>query len=312
MLIQRASIDVAMWTPDAEYHVFPQGARPKGAAYAPSPVTDPVLVGGKRYLFKLSRKTYPDQFWAEVVAYRVGSLLGLEIPPAFAAWNSAIETCGALIEWFYEDGVERLVLAGDFLQKVRPDFERARGSSHSLSDNEALLRTMTQQGTLAGDWRQWWVEALAFDSLIGNTDRHQDNWGFLFSQSMPSLNKCWLAPLFDNGTSLGFELQTSRVAEWDEARIDKYVDRGTHHVRWPTHGGTIQRGHLVLLARALEHWPATREPLRRRFSALSQAAIENSLCDLPHYILPVPMTKARLSLTLRLLRCRLKRILDIL
>lgn len=311
MLIQQATIDVAMWAPDTDYGVFPQGARPKDSAIAPSPVTDPVLVAGKRYLFKRSRKVYPDQFWAEVVAYRVGSLLEVSVPPTFAAWNSATGQCGALIEWFYLDGQERLVLAGDFLQQMQPNFERRRGESHSMIQNELLLRALVQRGVLLGNWRQWWADAIAFDALIGNTDRHQDNWGFIFPQSMPSLNKCWLTPYFDNGTGLGHELFPDRVHGWDNGRVEKYVDRGTHHVRWPQHG-KVERGHLAVLKSALQHWPSTRASIAERFLQITPAALANSISGLKYYQLPIPMSEQRLAFTLRLLVCRLKKIQEIL
>lgn len=59
--------------------------------------------------FRRSKRSYPDQFWGEVVAYRVGCLLGLQVPPAFAAWNSRTGRCAALIEWFYYDNNEAFV-----------------------------------------------------------------------------------------------------------------------------------------------------------------------------------------------------------
>ena len=87
-LIQHTALDVADWEVDAEFGVFPQGARAKDAVFAPVPPPEPVLVGEKRYLFKRSKRSYPDQFWGEVIAYRVGCLMGLEVPPAFAAFSS--------------------------------------------------------------------------------------------------------------------------------------------------------------------------------------------------------------------------------
>jgi HipA-like C-terminal domain len=312
--VQQATIDVAMWSPDPEFKVFPQGAREKFAVFAPQTVPDPVLVPDKRYLFKLSRRAYVDQFWAEVVAYRVGCLLDLEVPPAFGAIHSLTGQSGALIEWFYNDGEHRFVLAGDRLQGMRPDFERARGESHNMDDNILLLRQLAQHRVLMGDWRQWWADALAFDALIGNTDRHQDNWGFIYSQAMPSLNKCWIAPLFDNGTSLGSELFTDRAQEWDDKRLSRYIDRGTHHLRWPANECLHQpdRGHFKLLQRALDLWPATREVLKARFDGMSREVLEHAIGDLPHYQLPVRYRRERLSLTIRLLSRRLDRIKDLL
>jgi hypothetical protein len=311
MDIQQATIDIAMWSPDTDYGVFPEGARPKGSAIAPTPAPDPVLVAGKRYLFKRSRKEYPDQFWAEVVAYRVGCLVGVQVPKTFVAWNSFTGHCGALIEWFYLEGQERLVLAGDFLQQMDPSFDRRRGGSHNMLQNELLLRTLVHRRTLLGNWRQWWADAIAFDALIGNTDRHQDNWGFIFPQRMPSLNQCWLAPYFDNGTGLGHERFPERVAGWSDQRLEEYIDKGTHHVRWPQDGVT-ERRHLAVLERMLKHWPATKASIAHRFLSVTAENLSRAIVGLKYYQLPTPMSEQRLDFTLRLLVRRLEKVQDIL
>lgn len=56
-LVQSAAFDVADWEADAEFGVFPQGARAKDAVFAPAAPPEPVLVGGKRYLFKRSKRS---------------------------------------------------------------------------------------------------------------------------------------------------------------------------------------------------------------------------------------------------------------
>ena len=99
------------------------------------------------------------QFWGDVIAYRVGCLLGLEVPPAFAAFNSSTGISAVLIEWFYRDGAELFALGGDFMQMLRERFDRDRGTQHNLQDVERLMRAMVQTGALSQNWRQWWVEA---------------------------------------------------------------------------------------------------------------------------------------------------------
>lgn len=84
-LIQAAVFDVADWEVDAEFGVFPQGARAKDAVFAPSPPPEFVITPGKRYLFKRSKRSYPDQFWGEVVAYGLVACWGYKyqrpLPP---------------------------------------------------------------------------------------------------------------------------------------------------------------------------------------------------------------------------------------
>lgn len=136
---QRQIIDVVHWRTDEEFGVFPQGARAKEAVFAPEDVGDEPLLPRHRYLFKRSKKAYPDQFWGEIVAYRIGCAMGLEVPPAFAAYNSGTGYSAALIEWFYVHP-ERFVHAGDYFQRLIPEFDRDRTRTQSCRCKETHAR----------------------------------------------------------------------------------------------------------------------------------------------------------------------------
>jgi hypothetical protein len=307
-LVQADPIDVAEWRLDEDFGVYPEGARAKEARFAPTDPAQPVLIGGRRYLFKLSRRAYVQQFWAEVISYRIGCLLGFSVPPSFGAWNSQTGVCGALIEWFFVDGQEVAVSGGDFLQRIQPGFDRQRGTTHNLHDNERLMRALVPALGLVTDWRAWWVGALLFDALIGNTDRHQDNWSIIVELAAQP-PRCRLSPYFDNGTSLGFELEPNRVAQWNGAVLDRHIMRGMHHVRWrsadPQHH-MLRMQHLELLKHAVQQWPQTRAVVQATILPITFDHIREALSDLPRIQLPVPLTNDRLSLILRLLSRRLE------
>ena len=313
-LIQSALFDVADWEVDSEFAVFPQGARAKDAVFAPDMPTDPVIVGGKRYLFKRSKKSYPDQFWGEVVAYRIGCLLGVQVPPAFVAYTSKTDHCAALIEWFYTDSKELLVMGGDFLQKIHPDFDRKYGTQHNLFDNSILLQAFTRNKMLETNWRQWWVDALLFDTLIGNTDRHQDNWGLIFYQS-GNESKCKLTPLFDNGTSLGHERFPKLVQNWLDSDIERYITnikKACHHAKWSMAADRpVIKGHFELLERTLVKWPETRDGVCTKLN-FSQDEMSDAVNCLRQIDAPVPFSRDRATFVLRLLVHRYNRLKSLL
>lgn len=303
-LKQSGLIDVTNWEQDAEFGVYPQGARAKDAAFSPAEPPDQVLTPKKRYLFKHSKKSYPDQFWGEIIAYRIGSLMGLEVPPTFVAWNSSTGISAALIEWFYVDREEVSVLAGDLLQRIQPDFDRQKGATHNLRQVIPLLRAFVQNNLMENNWRQWWTDALLFDALIGNTDRHQDNWGFLFKSRQNAFPRVRFMPLFDNGTSLGHERFVEKVANWKAEDYQRYIHKGVHHVSWSLEEPRI-KGHKELLARTLVEWPETRSLAQARLAKVSETSLLDVLSDLMHIRAPVSLSQARFDFILRLLNYRL-------
>jgi hypothetical protein len=74
---------------------------------------------------------------------------------------------------------------------------------------------------------------LLFDAMIGNTDRHQENWGIIFTgkKIIDGDDPIRISPLYDNGTSLGIERFPHKTASWDNDKILSYIEKGTHHIR---------------------------------------------------------------------------------
>jgi hypothetical protein len=111
---------------------------------------------------------------------------------------------------------ERFVHGVDYLKRVIPDFDFKTGRQHNFRTVLAILRLVHRTRNLQMPLL-FWARTLTFDSLIGNTDRHQENWGLLWSTAVDG-RRPRFAPAFDNGTSLGHE-QT-------EANLKKIHRRG--------------------------------------------------------------------------------------
>jgi HipA-like C-terminal domain len=66
---------------------------------------------------------------------------------------------------------------------------------------------------------------LVFDALIGNTDRHHENWALLKREIEPTDHR--LAPSFDHASSLGREMRDERRSFLlKDARITDYLRKG--------------------------------------------------------------------------------------
>jgi hypothetical protein len=224
-------VDISNWEGEEESFVYPVGAREKKLLYCPSYSSLNFLEPGHRYLFKLSAKRCPEQFWIEIFAYRLGFRMEVDVPPAFVAFDSKSNQFGALSRWFLEDSasdqkikIEKFESGGDILQGHLHNFDRKKGGKHNfLTIAQIFERDFLN---LNKEWRQSWAKIFIFDALIGNTDRHQDNWGLISGLD----EKKRISPAFDNGTSMGYEIKEDKFdfRTSHEMAIIRYITRSTY------------------------------------------------------------------------------------
>ncbi len=301
-IIPSDPIDVATWREDEEFARYPEGARAKTACFAPESLQLDFIMPGRRYLFKRSRQAYPEQFWAEIVAYCIGGLLGVEVPPAFPANNSVKGHCAALIEWFYVDGAALYVPGGSFMQKMIPGFDRERGTQHNFDSIRVLFRSFHQTNMMSEDWPDAWVSMLLFDALCGNTDRHQDNWGIVIDvEKRQPLAR--LSPAFDNGTSLGHELSEAHHGRWTHADVVRYVLRGCHHMKWQLND-TKRLGHIEGVRKLADLLPEKAATMHGLLTTFDTGILRQNLEKLAALPLLVRLSTWRAALICELVETR--------
>jgi hypothetical protein len=270
-------VDIATWDLDEDYPVFPIGSKPKRLVVCPSNVTASFLIPGHRYLFKAAKGWQSQQLWSEIIAYELARPLGLTVPPCFAALDSKSGEMGVLVEFFYgypgDPIPPRFIPGSDLLQGVYGSlkYDQKTGRPHWFRFNVALCRALEIEGST-----MWWAKGFAFDTLIGNTDRHPENWGVLFTLVDPKRPRREMAPLFDNGTSLAYEIRDEKLMrEWTAGQIAQYLSRGTHHCALST-SGRKGGNHLELCVRFRAAFPPTRTAIESVIQ-LSDSDIEDAV-----------------------------------
>lgn len=311
---QTHGIDVANWMPDEQFFKYPEGARPKAAYFPPQNLPLAFINKNRRYLYKRTSNAPPDQFWAEIVAYKIGCQLGVEVPAAYAAYNSEVGSSGALIEWFYTDNEVRYTSGGDFMKRIIPDYDRKTGRQHNLHSVQLLCRVLSSRAyetarneILETDYIKYWGEVFLFDALIGNTDRHQDNWGMTLTPFQDkSIRR--LSPLFDNGTSLGSDRYTSKLNQWSELRFESYVDNGKHHMRLKA--DDLERiSHANMIKLYVETNPEVKSQLHDMMKGFSFKLLDEDLQNLGQIIIPEQLTSDRIKYYKKLIAMRYERIM---
>lgn len=304
-------IDVAEWPIDDYFAAYPEGARDKRAFFPPGDCNLPHINKSRRYLFKLSDKRYPEQFWGEIVAYGIGRMIGVPVPPSYPAINSNNHESAALIEWFYEDGEQASILGGRFMQSMIDGFDVKKGTQHNFKSIVALFRLFHRQGALENDrWLESWAKGLIFDALIGNTDRHQNNWALLFRSSLGP-KSISMAPWFDNGTSLGCDRHQKKVSSWPTKHFLNYLQNGNHHMRWDK-ASEDRCGLFEMPLLLVDYDSSLREPMLRCLESLNLdelSALLEVCMAVPSY---VPLSPWRAGFMHQLVEWRQEILLEIL
>lgn len=304
-------IDISSWyTDEAAYQ---EGTLTKSTWYAPPVDEFDFIIKNHRYLFKQGREWAPWQFWSEIVAAIIGDEIGVNVPSAFAAVNSDTKQEGVLIEWFYDypgGASVRYTSAEQWFTRINPDFDTKKGKAHNLADAEKICRFFAQRGLFVDqEWRVELFKCLVLDAFIGNVDRHQNNWGFLWS-SEDDRPVVRFAPAFDNGTSLGYEILEHKLSGFDDDnRLNSYVARGTHHMRL-SQSAEQKPSHIQLLSHYLDRYKGVEalESVIEKVIELDLESLAYDLHVLSEYDMPTALSIERVNFMLRLLKARQVRI----
>jgi len=301
------AVNISNWKEDDEFAIYPEGARDKTLLYSPAPSHYEFLIPNHRYLYKHAFGRHPDQFWTEIIAYYVGCLLDVPVPPAFVAFDEDNNSCGALIEWFLnypEQPEERFVPGGDIMVSVIPSYDRKKGLQHNFTIVQHYLDFLEKSRKVdMAEWQIYWCDMLLFDALIGNTDRHQDNWGLLWQTTNNKL-KVRIAPVFDNGTSLGYEILERNMDDFYKPdRMRSYINKGRHHIRCQLHDKEPAQ-HIELLEFLAKKHPAIANRIKNKLNAFDMDCLRAIIIDCTKYKILIPLTEKRAEFVCHLIESR--------
>ncbi len=228
----------------------------------------------KDYFFKGSKIDknggikYPTEFWSEIVASKIGQWLGFQLLDYNIGYDkNDRQKIGCLSESMVNSSQTLLIEGIDFLRETKSNYNPKKDEDKYTLD--FILETF-RYFRFDSDIEDF-IKMLIFDAIIGNSDRHQENWGFIKEPKILETdtaedNNCILSlfklfsrliinkyesrnlghleietpylvskfsPIYDSGCSLGRELEIQRLENFlkDRAMLEKYIDRGKSEVR---------------------------------------------------------------------------------
>ena len=226
------------------------------------------------WLFKYPRCN-TGEHWAEKIAAEVAALL--EIPHARVELAIFEKNKGSVTKSFAQEGQE-LVHGNQMLKRAVHGYDpekEFRQSSHTLANIWQVMARVFGESEHAEKAKSRLAEYVVLDALIGNTDRHHENWGILrWERKGSHWVDLFVTPSFDHASSLGRELQDERRDRiLAEDRLGDYVEKGRGAIYWSE---ADRRGPspLELVRRATLSYPDLFRPALTKLEKLDEGSVD--------------------------------------
>lgn len=172
---------------------------------------------GEIGLFKFRKTEFTTEHLSEKIAMQLANLLNIECMQVdIGSYEGRIGSLSYRINKKDENLIEGIQLINKYYPDYNPLtlYDEVKKEYYSI---DMILRSLQHY-----KFEKDFLKILIFDFLIGNTDRHQNNWAIL--QKEDSVRLC---PLYDNGSSLCCYIHESKIDEFlgnDKVRFNSLID----------------------------------------------------------------------------------------
>ena len=221
------------------------------------------------------------QHWAEKIAAEIAALLA--IPHARVELAVLSEQRGSVTESFARGGRE-LIHGKQMLAGVVHGYDPEKKfgqSNHTLANIWRVMDRVFVRPEAARRAKLRMAEYMVLDAIIGNTDRHHENWGVLRKRPGIRWRGIMVAPSFDHASSLGRELlDTRRERLLTENRVGDYAEKGRGALYWSEderHGPSP----LEFVRRAAHKYPDLFRQASQKLERVDEAELGQIVSRIP-------------------------------
>lgn len=278
----------------------------------------------KKYIFK----TYSHnsrEVWAECLASHLGNIFHINVQQVVikSSPNDLTRILRVAAPEIPKDWSPIGTLARDIFPRKQEiiygaTIVQSPSKSFSLEEIEQCIRAKYYA---PDDLLENFAQMILFDALIGNMDRHHENWGIVETikyrqqvlfEKKQLIKERWFTPLYDHGSSLMFELSEEIVLRYldnDSLLVEKYI-KGT-----PYSFVCMPNGKKANVFDVIQHHITHKTVWGKRFKKQLSKLHEVSILEISKSIAKMPNTphidysEARKELLLRSILHR-KRILQ--
>ena len=230
------------------------------------------------------RTTY--EHISEHLAHQIGEMIN--IPTANVEIGEFDYRIGSM-SYLVNESYEELREGAWFLLGKYPHYDinmlrdRATGQYYSIQQ----IFSLTDSESI----RHFWLDMMVFDYLIGNRDRHQNNWAFLLpiedkNKRIVRIRPC---PLYDNGSSLCCYVEDSKIDQYlgrDLQRINSLVDTQSKSIIRLDPNSKRLPSHSEVVRFLINKYPYARERAGQILEKLTDTRIRELLDLYPDELLP--------------------------
>jgi hypothetical protein len=239
-------------------------------------------VPDERWLFKFARENTGED-WSEKIAADVAVLLDIEAARVELAEFADRRGIISLSFTDSRKGVDLIhgneLLAGRVTGYDKTKLRQQR--DHAVPN---ILRVIEETFKDEKDRKkesQKMAGLVILDAVIGNTDRHHENWGMLRRAFPDGVTDYHVSPSFDHASSLGRELaDDKRAARLKEKTVLNYLRKGRGGVYW-SEQETRAPSPLDLAIKAAERYPDYFSPWVIKLRALDTSGFARIISKIP-------------------------------